>query len=610
MATNSDNFDLKNWKLTLPVDSNGGITGGALEVKNLVGYEHSKYFYDAPDGGMVFTAFAEGATTGGSKYPRSELREMNGTKLAAWQLTEGGTMTATLAINEAPTRTDGTTGRFIVGQIHGKDEELIRLYWDNGKVYFVNDHAIGTGKETTYNFYDADGKMPNVSLNEKFSYKIDAYGDTLKVDVYADGKVYTSVTKIDPFWQPDTFYFKAGVYMGINETNGSGEAQATFYGLDFSHVRGEGLDGLVLQEPPAPPPVVEPEPPVTPPVVTPPVTPPVKPPVTPPVTPPVSTDPHKMRGTEGNDTLKGTSSADEILGANGNDIIYGNAGDDIIYGNNGNDTIYGGAGKDLIKGGDGKDIFAYKSITEAGDTILDFRVGEFIDISDMARSFSNGGDKLSVANMKAQGFLNVKTVDKDTSEIYIDMDGTKGSGKAILLATVDHDGSLSKDTAFKVDTIGAIGSGNDIANGTNGNDVIKGQNGNDILYGDKGDDEIWGGNGDDKLIGGAGKDWLKGGDGKDTFIFKDIGDIGDIISDYREGDKIDIAALVDQFSNGGKDMSFKQLRDNGFLTFKDTGDQVNEVYVDMDGAKGSGKAVLLATVFGDDDVRDQSSFVI
>ena len=36
------NFDLSNWKITLPTDSNGGFTGNAMEVKNLSTYQNSK----------------------------------------------------------------------------------------------------------------------------------------------------------------------------------------------------------------------------------------------------------------------------------------------------------------------------------------------------------------------------------------------------------------------------------------------------------------------------------------------------------------------------------------------------------------------------------------
>ncbi|QRM28673.1 polysaccharide lyase family 7 protein [Microvirga sp. VF16] len=230
----SGNFDLSNWKITLPVDSNGGFSGNAMEVKNLSGYQHSKYFYTAADGAMTFVAPVEGATTSGSSYARSELREMNGTANAAWDLKTGGFMSATLEVDAAPNR-DGAGGRIIVGQIHGQDDELVRLYWENGKLYFANDQAGSNNSETKFYFVNASGQQPDVSLDERFSYTINAKGDNLEVTVFADGQIYKSVSKINSVWQSDTFYFKAGAYLGANESNGSGYGQTSFYALSFNH---------------------------------------------------------------------------------------------------------------------------------------------------------------------------------------------------------------------------------------------------------------------------------------------------------------------------------------------------------------------------------------
>ncbi|WP_052003450.1 polysaccharide lyase family 7 protein [Microvirga sp. BSC39] len=228
------NFDLSNWKITLPVDANGGISGTAVEVQNLSTYQNSKYFYTAADGAMTFVAAVDGATTSGSSYARSELREMNGTAKAAWNLNTGGFMSATLEVDAAPIR-DGMGGRIIVGQIHGQNDELVRLYWENGKLYFANDHAGSSNAETKFYFVNASGQQPSVSLDERFSYTINAKGDTLEVTIFADGQVYKSVSTINSVWQSDTFYFKAGAYLGANETNGTGYGQTSFYALSFNH---------------------------------------------------------------------------------------------------------------------------------------------------------------------------------------------------------------------------------------------------------------------------------------------------------------------------------------------------------------------------------------
>jgi hypothetical protein len=243
MTTPSDNFALEDWKLTLPIDSKGRTTGTAKEVKDLTGYEDSRFFYDAPDGAMVFKAGVDGATTSGTKYARTELREMNDDDRAAWTLSEGGTLTATLKVDETPIKDGGTPGRVVVGQIHGQDDELVRLYYEGGKVYFMNDQAGPDNKETKFTFKNADGKQPNIALGETFSYMIEARGSKLLVKILADGDEYVSNSKINSVWKSDTFYFKAGVYLGVNENSGHGEGQASFYALDFSHKAGDGMGG-------------------------------------------------------------------------------------------------------------------------------------------------------------------------------------------------------------------------------------------------------------------------------------------------------------------------------------------------------------------------------
>ena len=176
MTTPSDNFNLSDWKITLPIDSKDRTSGTAKEVKNLIGYEDSRFFFDAKDGAMVFKAGVDGATTSGSKYARTELREMDGSDKAAWKLSEGGTLTATLKVDETPFKDGGAPGRVVVGQIHGQDDELVRLYYESGKVYFMNDQAGPDDKETKFTFKNEDGKQPNIALGETFSYMIDARG--------------------------------------------------------------------------------------------------------------------------------------------------------------------------------------------------------------------------------------------------------------------------------------------------------------------------------------------------------------------------------------------------------------------------------------------------
>jgi Alginate lyase len=64
--------------------------GTLLIVKQpqLATFAMEPYFY-VSNSAVLFSAFVNGSTTGGSLYPRSELREMNGTEGAAWNTAKG-----------------------------------------------------------------------------------------------------------------------------------------------------------------------------------------------------------------------------------------------------------------------------------------------------------------------------------------------------------------------------------------------------------------------------------------------------------------------------------------------------------------------------------------
>jgi Ca2+-binding RTX toxin-like protein len=381
-ADPSGNFDLSNWKITLPVDQSGTIIGTAQEIKSLSGYQDLNYFYTGSDGAMVFRAAVDGATTSGSKYARSELREMIGADRAAWTIKQGGSMSATLEVDQVPTRFDGSAGRIVVGQIHGQDAELTRLYWDNGTVYFVNDHAGSTGQEAAFRLTNSAGKTPDISLNEKFSYKIDASSDQLKVSVYADGQVYTATDTINSFWNTDTFYFKAGTYLGVNETQGTGHGQTSFYALSFKH------SGTASQ-PTSVPKTIK-----------------------------------SVIGTSSSNKLTGSSFADKIDGKSGNDILWGKGG------------------KDILVGGPGKDAFTFdvRPTSKNIDVILDFNVrNDTIRLNDQAFTKLKHG-KLSSSSFvigdKALDSKDQIIYNNKTGALLYDADGS-GRGAAVKFATID-----------------------------------------------------------------------------------------------------------------------------------------------------------------------------
>ncbi|MFC3077608.1 polysaccharide lyase family 7 protein [Phenylobacterium terrae] len=480
-------IDFTNWKLTLPTDSSGGFSGTAVEIKNLDGYENPKYFYTGADGAMVTVAPVEGATTSGSKYARSELREMNGSDRAAWKLDQGGQMVGTLEIDVAPTTFGGDSGRVIFAQIHGQDDELVRFYWEGNQVYFKNDQAGSSNSELRFDLLNGAGERPDISLNERFSYSIDAEGSSLVVKVWADGDVYTSSTKINDVWQSDSFYFKAGTYLGTNETQGEGYGQTSYFDLRFTHgdeeltpVLGGGAKPAPTPQPepapaPAPAPTPEPEP--------------APQPSTPPPTGdtgsgglangwPVNLDEPTagagaVFGTTGADNHIGTSGNDVFVASKGADIYDGGAGVDTVsyeksafgvsvdmdkstqsrqsgdssydklknienlwgsdygdrfYGNAGNNVLAGGKGDDLLEGDKGNDTL----IGGLGNDILvggsgaDLFVFTADDGKDVIQGFSkSGGDKLA--------FIDVAGIDS-VADL---MANAKASGSNVVITLGD-----------------------------------------------------------------------------------------------------------------------------------------------------------------------------
>lgn len=603
MAYNSDHFNLSNWKITLPVDSKGGLSGTAVEVQNLIGYENSKYFWDAPDGAMVFRAMTDGATTSGSKYARSELREMNGSERAAWKLSEGGTMSATLRIDELPSRTDGSGGRMVVGQIHGADNELIRLYYENGTVHFVNDRAGAGNKETTFTFKNAKGEQPSIGLGEKFSYMIDAHGNTLTVKVFADGQEYSSVTSINSIWQSDELYFKAGVYLGINETSGRGSGQASFYGLDFSHKAGAGLggwkasvDGGKPADPVPLPPSDDPHPPV--------------------IIPPERTT-VQLNGDARDNVITGGNNDEIIKGLAGNDLIKGGGGNDYLWGNEGNDTLVGNTGNDTLKGGNGADTYV---VMKQGQivNIVDFSVAnkDKIDVTDVLGTVFGFKKALAFDD----GYLQVSQQGKDVA-IYADADGSAGAGHKDLIAMLNNTVAskigidsfiLPEDNGAHTPTVPSAPaqdaldidgtSANNTLNGGNGDDVIRGQGGDDAILGGGGRDFLWGNDGDDTLIGGGGADTIKGGKGTDTYAYKSINDAGDVVQDFRKGEKVDISGIVDGNARM-QGLTSSQLIQQGFVTLEHKGGGQVDVHVDVDGNAGAAHDVALVSLFTDHDIN-------
>lgn len=263
-ASPGENFDLSNWKITLPSQNEN-------DVADLIsGFTHSSWFYTDPTtGAMVFNCPNDGQT-GGSTYPRSELREMlrgvdtsigtQGINGNNWVFSSSsienqeaaggvdGVMTATLTVDHVSETSDENRkiGRVIVGQIHASDDEPCRLYYrklpenSKGSIYLA--HEPTTSSEQWYDMIgsrsdNAADPEDGIALGEKFSYEIKVVGNILTVTINREGKddVVQEVDMTDSGFADDWMYFKAGNYNQNNAGDADEYAQVSFYALDVSH---------------------------------------------------------------------------------------------------------------------------------------------------------------------------------------------------------------------------------------------------------------------------------------------------------------------------------------------------------------------------------------
>ena len=208
-------IDTKEWYLTLPTGKEG--SPDTVEGSELANY-HSKFFEltQARDG-IVFTANAGGATTSGSHYPRSELREMNGEEKASWDGRKG---THVMELDQAITKTPEAKPDVIAGQIHGTSDDLMQIHL--------------SGKELTVKYADGKKKVSlddDYQLGTRFKVKIESSGGHVKV-------WYNGQEKADLPISTSTSYFKAGAYVNSNTSKGeksSAEGQVVVYNVDVKH---------------------------------------------------------------------------------------------------------------------------------------------------------------------------------------------------------------------------------------------------------------------------------------------------------------------------------------------------------------------------------------
>ncbi|WP_373049617.1 polysaccharide lyase family 7 protein [Vulgatibacter sp.] len=215
----ADRLDLSSWKLTLPVETPHEGDPDEIRQPELADFAIDPFFgLTAKKDGVVFRAPVEGATTSGSGYPRSELREMtaDGSDEASWSTTSG---THTLEIRQAITHLPEVKAHVVAGQIHDAEDDVIMIRLE-GEHLFVE----GGGEELAT--LDA-----NYQLGTVFTVKM----------VASDGRIrvhYDDVLALDLARAASGCYFKAGAYTQSNLEKGDvagAYGEVVIYDLQLAH---------------------------------------------------------------------------------------------------------------------------------------------------------------------------------------------------------------------------------------------------------------------------------------------------------------------------------------------------------------------------------------
>lgn len=224
-------FGLSHWKLTLPTNREGAYEGHPMEVpaEKLVGEFKDPHFYSSPDGAMVFWCPVIGTTTEGTKFPRSELREMlePGNTRKNWKLAGSHVMEARCRVIEVP-----SNPKVVIGQIHGyagkgKAPPLVKLQYFKGRVEALVKQSPVEGKDKKLTY-------PGIQLGDDISWKIEVNNGELAVTVNGTTQ-RENMIEHDPRWADQTFYFKAGCYPQDNEGGETEGGRISFSRLIVRH---------------------------------------------------------------------------------------------------------------------------------------------------------------------------------------------------------------------------------------------------------------------------------------------------------------------------------------------------------------------------------------
>jgi hypothetical protein len=255
-------LNLSDWKITMPYDSNGelfesGITpGDAVEVTQpALATFTDKYFYvNSTNDAVNFMAPVNGATTSGSGYPRSELRQMatsNGSDEASWNMASSSINSET--VEGSADHLPEVKPQIVVAQIHDSSHDIIEILADaigsHSTDYTASEPTDCSGSGGDINnsgckfdiCYRYDGTedqshclIYDYTIGTKYSLTMSVQNSVITMSATYNG-VSTTITKTDTSSDDsEGNYYKAGCYTQSNystEGNYVDYGESTIYAL-------------------------------------------------------------------------------------------------------------------------------------------------------------------------------------------------------------------------------------------------------------------------------------------------------------------------------------------------------------------------------------------
>jgi len=220
------NFDLSHWELQLPTGTtNHTTTISNTQLEGPTGYQSKYFFTNKTDGSMSFWDPENGVTLG-SRFPRTELRELdsNGAPIE-WSAPGTHKLSATLKVTQLPSHV-------AVGQIHldnssGSSKPLLELfYFSNGDVDMAIEQTPAGGNEVHH-------VVANVPLGTQWSYVISLTGGNT-IGIAVNGGA-THTFGVSSSFNGIKMYFKAGDYDQSTGNSSTVGARVQFYALSIFH---------------------------------------------------------------------------------------------------------------------------------------------------------------------------------------------------------------------------------------------------------------------------------------------------------------------------------------------------------------------------------------